>query len=256
MPDTIQTGLLQNTKDYSSFGYWINGIDVTQQNLNQLNPYTKGVARLFMFTPPYFMQSYYPDLTRQFKSYVETGITKMNGIQNLSVEFNDFEGGFAGQVFRTVKLVKDDTTSFSIALYEQSGSPVRQFIDTWVTGTRDPRSGVAHYHNSGISYGEKNHTAEFIYYVMDPTAQQIEYACMFACCFPTSVPKDHLNFDAGDRDNALIELEFNCVKYESRYINQVATWYMNADKITYNYIDFNPGIQAKDVTAAYSLNLK
>ena len=66
MPDTIQTGLLQNTKDYSSFGYWINGIDVTQQNLNQLNPYTKGVARLFMFTPPYFMQSYYPDLTRQF----------------------------------------------------------------------------------------------------------------------------------------------------------------------------------------------
>lgn len=255
MPNTIQTGLLRNTKDYSSFGYWINGIDVTQQNLNQLNPYTKGVARLFMFTPPYFMQSYYPDLTRQFKSYVETGITKVNGIGDLSVEFNDFEGGFAGQVFRTVKLVKDDTTSFTISLYEQSGSPVREFLDTWVTGTRDPRSGVAHYHNSGIAYGEKNHTAEFIYYVMDPTAQHIEYACMFAAAFPTSVPKQHLNFDAGDRDNALLDIEFNTVKYESRYINQIATWYMNADKINYNYQDFNPGVTQKDVTSAYSLNL-
>ena len=105
----------------------------------------------------------------------------------------------------------DDTDTITITVYEQSGSPVREFLDTWVTGTVDPRSGVATYHGimlkhgetypaattinaagqtvSKVPYGEKYHTAEFIYYDLTPNMQDLEYACMFAHCFPREFPR-------------------------------------------------------------------
>jgi hypothetical protein len=250
---TIQSGIKRNTKDYSNFSYFLGGIDVTHQNLGQFTPYIQGVSRIFLYRPPYFMEQQYPDETKRFRSLIETGYTRIDGIGDISVEFVDFEGGFAGQRFSNVSLARDDTDTLTISLYEQSGSPIREYLDTWVTGTRDIRSGIAHYHNAlvdkaqTVKYGEQAHTAEFIYLTLDPTGREIEYACMFAHAFPTKVPKAHLNYEKGNRDNVPIDLEFRVTKYESPAINNVAQWYLDSSLVNYNYLDFTPNITQTDV---------
>jgi len=250
MANTIQTNILSNTKNYSNFSYFLGGVDVTQQNLDQFTPYIQGVSRIFLYTPPQFMNAQYSAQTKNFKSLIETGYTRIDGIGDISVDFVDFEGGFAGQKFSNVSLARDDTDSITISLYEQSGSPIREYMDTWVTGTRDILSGIAHYHGATTVYGEKNHTAEFIYVTMDPTGQKIEYACMFAHAFPTKVPKSHLNYEKGNRDNVLMDLEFKVQKYESPAINAIAAYFIQKSTIAYNYLSFDPHITEGQIDLA------
>lgn len=240
----------QNTKSYEKFSYFLGGIDVTHQNLDQFTPYIRGVSRIFLHKPPLFMWKLDGEMTRRFKTYVETGYKSISGIGDISVDFTQFEGGFNGQQFSTPQLARDDTESVTISVYELTGSPIREYLDTWVTGVRDPRSGIAHYHglidklyggnSTGMEYAEINHTAEFIYTTYDPTGLWLEYCCMFAHCFPRRVPKDHLNYEAGNRDNVQMDMEFATTKYESPAINDIGVWYTNASRIKWNYLDFDP----------------
>lgn len=278
----------RNTKDYNDFSYFISGIDVTEQNLDQLTPYVPGISRLFMHRTPLFMDVAFPQLTRNFKSYVETGYRSVEGIEDLSADFISIDGGFANQSFENISKVTDSSNQLSFELWEQTGSPVREFIELWMTGVRDPRSGVAHYHgyvgvpssggdsnivssaaNAGrsvgtyVPYGEKNHTAEFMYYALDPTAHYIEYAALFAHCFPRSIQKSHLNYTSGSRDGVSMNLQFAATKYESRYINDLAVYYLLKDQLEYNYLNFNPDLKGRygsagqsDSDINYNLNLQ
>ena len=80
---------------------------------------------------------------------------------------------------------------------------------------------------------------------MDPTAINIEYCCMFAHMFPTRVPKQHLNYEKGNRDNAQLDCEFRCSKYESPAINSIGAWYIANSNVNYNYLDFDPHVDQK-----------
>lgn len=248
---TIQTNAKTNLKNFQNFSYFLGGIDDTHQNLDKFTPYIPGVSRIFMYKVPFFMNIMYPTRTSNFKTFVEAGYTQIGGISDLSVEFTEFEGGFANQKFSTVQGVTDGSEGVNISMYELTGSPIREYLDTWVTGVRDPRSGIAHYHGaikSGqVSYGEINHTCEFIYTTMDPTGLELEYTCMWAHGFPNVVPKSHLNYSSGDRDKVLMEVEFRASKYESPAINQVGAWYLDASQVEYNYLNFNPNITQQSV---------
>ena len=249
-PITIQSNIKSNTKSFDKFGYFLGGIDVTHQNLDMFTPYIRGVSRIFLHKPPAFMQERFPDMTRRFKTYLETGYTSLDGIGDITVDFTDFEGGFAGQRYSTVSLSRDETDTITIQLYELTGSPIREYLDTWITGTRDPRSGIAHYHGviaekGADYYSEKNHTAEMFYVNLDPTAINIEYCAMFAHMFPTRVPKAHLNYEKGNRDNAQLDIEMRCTKYESPAINNIGAWYIANSNVNYNYLDFDPNVTVK-----------
>ena len=265
---TLQTGvdvasehMKHNTKNFNNFSYFLQGIDVTQQNLDQMTPYVPGVARFFMHTTPYFMANQYPEMTTNFKSYIETAYKSVEGIGDLDASFIDIEGGFAAQKFSNISSVTDSTDEITVQLYEQTGSPVREYLETWMTGARDPRSGIAHYHggiDAGIEYSEKYHTAEFVFYDLDPTARKIEYACMFAHAFPTKVGRSHLNYTSGSRGEVVMDVSFKVTKYEGQYINDLAAYYLIKDKLTYNYLKFNPykdGGMAESVNSGYALTL-
>lgn len=266
----------KNTKNYREMSYFISGIDVTDQNLDQLTPYIPGIARLFMHKEPIFMQVAFPTETDNFKSYIETGYKSVQGIGDLSASAETIQGGWANQSYEILTSVEDQTNEITIALYEQTGSPVREFLELWLTGVRDPRSGVAHYHgvvetpnnataannsypgntyaqlgNANLAgnttrnsiylpYCERNHTAEFVYYDLDPTAHYIEYACMFAHAFPKNVNKDFYNYNSGERSPVESQVQFSVMKYESRYINDLAIHYLIKDQLEYNYLNFDP----------------
>lgn len=242
------TAMMTNSKTFENFSYFLGGIDVTHQNLDQFTPYIRGVSRIFLHKPPLFLFTNFEDKTKQFKTYIETGYKGVQGISDIDVEFTQFSGGFNGQEFEAVQSARDATNSVTIQVYELTGSPMREYLDLWVTGVRDIRSGIAHYHGGveginglrKVEYGEINHTAEFIYVTYDPTGLRPEYACMFAHCFPRRVPKDHLNYNSGERDNVQMDIEFSTTKYESPAINDIGIWYTNNSKIKWNYLDFDP----------------
>jgi hypothetical protein len=247
---TIQTNINRNTKTFEKFSYFLGGIDVTDQNLDQFTPYIKGVSRFFVHKCPKFMNAMFNTETTAWKQYMETGYTSITGFGDVSVDFTDFEGGFAGQRFSTVSLARDDTESITVSVYELTGSPIREYMDLWVTGVRDPRSGIAHYHGAIATtdkskytpYSERNHTAEFIYVNLDPTGYVPEYTALFAHAFPTRVPKSHHEYNSGERDNAKLDLEFRVTKYESPAINAIGNWYIKNSAVNYNYLDFDPTI--------------
>lgn len=269
---SAQDGMIKNNARYDNFGYFIHGIDVTHQNIDKFNPYLKGRSRLFMHKVPVFMEKVFPDITKRFKQYIETAYKSIGGISDIDVQFATFEGGFNNQKFEVANQSQDTTESLTVSLYEQTGSPVREFLETWITGVRDPRSGIAHYHGAirdgSVSYGQGNHTAEFIYYVLDPTATRIEYACMFANCFPRKVAKDHYNYESGDNGEVSLDIEFAAQHYESVYINDIAKWYKDTDNLTFSYLTFNPNVSTSDAIhreaaenkggspANYTLNLQ
>lgn len=248
---TYNDYMRQNNKNYDNFRYFLEGIDVTDQNLDQLTPYIPGISRLYFHKVPPFMKAKYETLTDNFRSYIETGFKSVSGIGNLSAEGIDVEGGWAAQKFSNMSVVRDETETITIELTEMTGSPVREFIETWMTGIRDPRSGVAHYHgaletpvqaedSTHLPYCERNHTGEFIYVALDPTAHYIEYACLLAHVWPKNVPKEHYNYQSGSRDVVSMSLEFAATKYEGHYINDIAAYYLAASNLKYNYLEFNP----------------
>lgn len=251
MAKTIQTGAKTNTKSFKDFSYFLGGIDVTDQNLDKFTPYIRGVSRIFLHKPPHFMNVMYPEKTKAFKTFVEAGYTRIDGIGDIDVEFVDFEGGFAGQRFSQPSLSRDATDTVTITVFELTGSPLREYIDTWVTGTVDPRSGITHYHGaikSGkVKYGVINHTAEFIYEALDPTGLELEYCALLANAFPGRVSKAHLNYESGDRSNVPYDIELRIHKYESPAINDIGVWYMEASQVEYNYLEFKPNITQDSV---------
>ena len=57
------------------------------------------------------------------------------------------------------------------------------------------------------------------------------------------------------RDNVSMDIEMRTTKYESAYINQVAEWYRQIDKLKFSYLDFDPGITQEQVDSSYQLQL-
>jgi hypothetical protein len=230
-------------KNYTEFRQFIGGMDSTNQNLSGFNPLMRGVARIHLYRKPVFMSMQYSKLTETFKQYMETSFRRVDGIGDLTVSFADFEGGFAPRRFSNPIQARDDTDTITISLYEQSGGLVKNFLELWISGVRDPITGLAHYHglfdkpDIEIEYGEQNHTGEFIYYTLDPTGKRIEYSCMFAHAFPTRVQKGQYNYDSGQRDSVELDCEFNVVKYESKAINDIAYFYLANDIIKQKYLD-------------------
>ena len=68
------TTINTNTKSFENFSYFLGGIDVTHQNLDQFTPYIKGVSRIFMHKPPLFMLAKYPEHTKRFTHRPRYGV--------------------------------------------------------------------------------------------------------------------------------------------------------------------------------------
>ena len=46
--------------------------------------------------------------------------------------------------------LKDETNEITVKILEFAGSPMREYIEMWLTGVSDPNSGFTHYHGLAI----------------------------------------------------------------------------------------------------------
>lgn len=243
----------QNMEKYSLF---MGGLNVTNRALAQYDPLKTGYARLFFVHMPEFMKALMPTETKQIRHLLEYGFVGVDGIQNLTLDFDSITGGYAGRAFEVPVVAKDDTNSLTVKLYEFAGSPVREYLNMWITGIADPYTGFGTYHGLvdpklcgqyGVSekfnYSQQNHTAECIYLQTDPTGltDNIEYACLLTNMVPKMSKVDHFNYDSGQHPLVQVDVEFTATKYESPQINQVAKGLLTKYDVMKDYLKFHSG---------------
>lgn len=252
---TIQSGIKHHENDsITDYALFMGGTNVTHDVLMNYDPLKTGYGRLFMVRKPVFLEQSIPTQLKKFKHILEYGNTAVQGINDVSVNFNQITGGYVGKSFEIPSVATDDTNSFTVNCYEFSGSPIREVIHTWINGTTDLLTGFAHYNgvqkdSSGgkLQRIQANQTAEFIYVSTDNTGQEIEYACLFANCFPRNIKNDQFNYTAGEHNLVEYNIEFTCTKYESLHINKVAQELIRRYRLLANSLNFNSGITVANI---------
>lgn len=242
---SIQSNI-KNFKDntITNHALFLGGLDVTHDSLAVYDPFKGGFGRIFMIRKPTFIIQH-TEMTEKFKIFkhiLEYANTGISGISDIDVTSETITGGYVGREFAVPTIAKNNTNQFTISTYEFSGSPMREMLHFWISGVMDLQSGFSTYHGVELAVKQSNHTAEFIYVLTDQTgkSENIEYACMFANCFPANIKMDHLNTRAGEHNIAEMDIPFTCTMYESPQINELAKKLLNKYKILMDSLNFNP----------------
>lgn len=245
---SLQSNIKNNNKDLTKYSLFLGGLNVKAKALEQYDPLKTGYTRIFMVQMPKFMNKILPIATKNFKHMIEYGFKSIDGIQNLTMEYEAITGGYAGRSFEIPTIMKDETNAITIKLQEMSGSPVREYVEMWLSGISDPHTGLCHYHGAlniddttGNQYMEAiqaNQVAEAIYVSTDNTGKQIEFACLLSNMIPKVVKRDHYNYESGTHNAVEYDVEFTCTMYTSPDVNNVAKLLLDKYKILTNYLDF------------------
>lgn len=247
MNNSGQTGLKINDNIFATSDLFRGLLRVDGDNLALLNPYVPGKGFFIWTKLPRFMELYDSELTEQFKNITEKMFMGFDGIADWSTQGEEVGNGTSGKKMTMVTGVNDDFNNFSIKVpMELSGSPIRTFLDLWLSGISDPKTGVATYlgemENIEGGYNPANHSGEALYMTTDPseTVLGMEFACLICAIMPDKSTRGHLNTSVGDSAVPQLDLSFTGVKYESPAINEIAKDALS--KLTYvkNYLDFNP----------------
>ena len=253
---TIQTGAKNHeSSKLMDYALFVGGLNVTNEVLRNYDPLRTGYGRLFMVHEPAWLAQSIGNKLKKFKHILEYGNTAVQGIGDIEVNFNDYTGGYAGKSFSIPSVATDGTQTFTVNCYEFSGSPIREVIHTWVNGTTDLLTGLAHYNGHAATYGNKdgssvlpvlqsNQTAEFVYVSTDVTGTMVEYACLFANCFPANVRNEQFNYTSGSHELVEYNVEFRCTKYESLQINKLGQALLNKYRVLANSLNFFSGINS------------
>lgn len=253
---TIQSNIKHHSNDnLTNYALFVGGLNVTNEVLQNYDPLRTGYGRLFMVRVPTWVDQYIPTKMKKFKHILEYGNTAVQGIGDIEVNFNDYTGGYAGKSFSIPSVATDGTQTFTVNCYEFSGSPIREVVHTWVNGTTDLLTGLTHYNGTvktdtrdGLEALQSNQTAEFVYVSTDVTGTQVEYACLFANCFPSNVRNEQFNYTSGSHELVEYNVEFRCTKYESIQINKLGQTLLDKYKVLANSLNFFSGIKSSTLT--------
>lgn len=248
---TIQSNIKShNNDDLVNYALFAAGVNATRDVLTNYDPLITGYGRLFMVRKPVFLDKTIPTRLNKFKHILEYGNTSVSGLGNIDVNTAQMTGGYAGRAITLPTGAEDGTTSFTVRVYEFSGSPIREVIYSWINGSNDILTGLTHYNGApaDLPRSMANQTAEFIYIATDKTGRNVEYACQLANCFPTSLAEDHFNYEAGSHELVQLDIPFTCVKYESININKVAKALLDRYRLLANSLNFYSGLEINDET--------
>lgn len=260
---TLQSNIKKYNSDFiTNYSLFLGGLNATQKSLEQYDPLKTGYSRIFFVKMPVFMETIMPNETKRFRHLLEYGFTRIDGIGNTELEMEQITGGYAGRQFDTPTVAKDQTQNITLQLYEFAGSPVREYLDMWISGISDPYTGLGHYHGAmdidpSIKYSQANHVAEAIYVVTDPTGRSngIEYACLLSNMVPKQIKNDHFNYESGQHQIVQADIEFSCVQYKSPQINTIAKALIDKFQVMRDYLDFESQYTQADVDAKLRPNI-
>src|SRR5690606_28019182 len=171
-------------------GNFFNGVFNTRRDFLEWDPLVTGFAFIvWTKLPPWLVSEY-----RGFQAMTEKNFKALGGLSDMDLGTVAHNNGFANNEFHIPGNLTKQNVEITATHQELSGSPIKNMYQFWVTGIRDPETGIATYPKLyGLEYSSKNHTAELMYIVTRPDANNIEgnnieFAAYWTGVFPKRIP--------------------------------------------------------------------
>lgn len=207
-------------------GYMLSRGVADYSNLYQWNNFETGYAFLFLLKIPNFLDklrnsnTQYGKLISSYCHILEYDFRSLDGIDNMTVETSDLNDGINTLPIIT-RVTEQAGSAFSMRYYERSGSIITKTHELFLRGVKDPRTQVKRYHGlikpevdgkqqtDSMTAGYENETFEFLYFVTDNTATQIEKAYLLVSCQPTDANLQMYNYTKGEIAWSEVSVNFN-----------------------------------------------
>lgn len=194
------------------------------RNLN-IEPFIPGYAFWIWTRLPKWVLDVYPS----FKEMTEKNITSVSSPADIELNTAAVNYGFANNEYHVATTLTKGNTDVTLKFgKEQTGLIFSRMFSYWVSGIRDPETGIATYPKiHGMNYAAKNHTAEAIYIVTRPDADNvdmpnIEFAAYWTALLPKKIALGSLGFDLGGHDPVDFECGFSGVFHMSPLVEDYA----------------------------------
>ena len=215
-------------------GNFFNGSVPMEKNSH--DPYVSGYAFIKWLRVPTWIPN-----PEQFKALSEKNFLAFGGLSDISMTTAGVKAGFTEtEVAYATGISKQG--EFTLKYQEHSGAPLTTPYNAWVSGIRDPKTGIATYPlDTGLEYHSSNHTGILLYVVTRPDAsnfagKNIEFAAIYTNVLPTKIPLSHFGFETGSHDITQLEQEFKAYMNIGSKVNDFAQEYMQS---TGTYTFFN-----------------
>lgn len=210
---------LENSKQENFYTGGFNGDKI------YYDPLITGFAFIVWTRFPEWVTKYYPDI----KSLTQKNFQGFGGLSDIDLTTAATTEGFSANEYHIAQNVGITPNEFTLKHNELSGSPIRNAYTHWVTGIRDPRTGIATYpKQENLEYRAWNHTAELMYIMTRPDADNvqktiIEFACYWTAVMPKRIPIGHFNYDKATQNAPVdIEIPFSGIFHMSPKVDAAA----------------------------------
>ena len=213
-------------------------------NLGQFDYYESGYSFLFVISGPRFLNEYALKTNRNgddtfYKIYhnymhmLEFEFRGLSGLENMTADGTmEINNGFDTiNVINKVKMQSGSSVTMNYT--ERSGGLINKFHSKFLSGIKDPRTGVKHYHGliADGTYptpGFELETFTFLYVVTDNTTRNVEKAFLLLGAQPTTADYSMYESEKGSIEKKEISIEFNCFPITGETIDKKAQYMINA----------------------------
>ena len=187
-------------------------------NVAQFNMYESGYSFLIVVSIPRFLEilaEKYPDnygsLITNYKHILEYEFRGLDGLENITSDVGSITNGISTlDLINKVEMQSNST--FSMRYFEKSGSVLTRTHELFLTGIKDPRTQVKHYHgliqDKTLEAGYENEVFSFLYFVTDNTMTEIEKAYFIVSAQPTQAETAIYESEKGNIEFKEISVEF------------------------------------------------
>jgi len=219
------------------------------------DPLVSGYSFFKWIVVPSWVSQAFPD----FQAMTEKNFLSGFSLADMELQTTEVTHGFAANQYNIASTMnKGSSGEFSITHREFSGSPIRNMYQYWITGIRDPETGIATYPRvHGTDYAAKNHTGELVYIVTRPDANNvgrnnIEFACYYTAVMPTRIMLSQFAFTHGTHDAVEYEQNFRGVFHMSSKVDAFAKQVL--DEKVYGFMELGEFDPTAPGTGKFTMN--
>jgi len=195
-------------------------------NVAMWNEFESGYAYLVVVQIPRFLEMLaerdtviYKPLIDTYRKVLEYEFKNLEGIDNITADTGTIDTGISQLQFIN-KVNMQSSTNFTMRYTEKAGSVIAKVHELFLTGIKDGRTQVKHYHgliedsyNSDpehpLEAGYELETFSFMYFVTDNTFRKVEKAYYIVAAQPTNSPSGDLyNYDKSNIEFKEVTVEF------------------------------------------------
>lgn len=214
---------IYDEKNSAKENFWTGDYNTNEQ---YYDPLLVGHAFIVWTRFPSWVEKEYPN----FKMLTQKNFAGIDGLTDIELNSAGNTEGFSQNEYHIAQNLNGKPNTFNLKHLEYSGSPIKNGYQHWVSGVRDPRTGIATYPKQyQLDYSAKNHTAELMYIVTRPDANNyadkkiIEFACYWTAVFPKKIPIGHFNYTKATQTTPIeIDMPFSGVFHIGAKIDEAA----------------------------------